>query len=280
MPLISVIIPTYNRARFVSLAIQSVLEQTFEDLELIVIDDGSTDETKDVVNRIRDKRLQYHYQFNRGPASARNNGLKQVSGSYIAFLDSDDKWVPEKLEIQLHTMKKNNDYLLSHTEETWYKGRRLIKPKKIHRKGWGDLFKQSLKLCSISMSTVILKRELIDTVGLFDEALEVCEDYDYWLRVTPVYAVLLIRDALTIKQGGHYDQQSQKYKGLDKYRIYALEKMINSHVLKEEQLQLALEELGKKCRIYGKGCIKYDKEEEGEFYLRLPEKYRDLIKDR
>ncbi len=276
---VSVIIPAYNRIKYLIKAVESVLCQTYNDFELIIIDDGSTDNTKDVINSMDDKRLKYYYQFNRGPSVARNTGISQSKGDFIAFLDSDDKWVPDKLEIQLSEMDNKSDYMLSHTEEIWYKGARLIKPKKIHRKCNNDIFKQSLKLCSISMSTVILKKDLIDKTGLFDEDLEVCEDYDYWLRTTAQYPVLLIDKPLTIKQGGHYDQQSQKYFGLDKFRIYAIEKIINSGMLNKEKLDYALEELSNKCRIYSKGCLKYNKEEEGTYYSELPKKYRYINTD-
>jgi len=196
-------------------------------------------------------------------------GIQKARSPYLAFLDSDDVWVPEKLEIQINQMKAHSEFFLSHTEELWYKGSRRIKPLKIHRKKHGDIFQWSLKLCSISMSTVILKKELVKDIGLFDEKLEVCEDYDYWLRVTAQYPVLLIDKPLTIKQGGHFDQQSQKYFGLDKFRIYAIKKLINSNKLNKEQRELAMKELKKKCRIYGQGCLKYHKKEEGKYYLNL-----------
>jgi len=277
MAVVSVVIPTYNRPEFTQKAVKSVLDQTFKDFELIVIDDGSTDNTKEVIRKFDDKRIKYYFQFNRGPGPARNFGIQKSTAPYIAFLDSDDVWAPEKLEIQLKEMEKHSEYLLSHTEEIWYKGERLIKPLKIHRKKAGDIFKWSLRLCSISMSTVVIKKELIDRVGLFDKDLEVCEDYDYWLRVTARLPVLLIDKPLTIKQGGHYDQQSQKYFGIDKFRIYAIEKIIQSGILNQEQMILAFDELSKKCRIYGHGCLKYGRKKEGEYYLRLPEKCRSLF---
>lgn len=280
MAKISVIVPTYNRAGFLKIAVESVLQQIYQDFELIIVDDGSIDGTKEYCETIDDIRIKYIYQFNRGPASARNNGIKNAKGEYIAFLDSDDKWCDNKLQIQINEMMTQSSYLLSHTEEIWYKGKRLIKPKKIHKKRSDDIFKQSLKLCSISMSTVMIKKELIKKIGLFDETLEVCEDYDYWLRVTAYYPVLLIDKPLTIKQGGHYDQQSQKYFGLDKFRIYSLEKIIESGQLDSEKLSLAYKEFEKKCAIYGKGCIKYNRQKEGDYYLGLSQKYRTIKTDR
>ncbi|MFC1889985.1 hypothetical protein ACFL4G_09525 [Thermodesulfobacteriota bacterium] len=155
-----------------------------------------------------------------------------------------------------------------------------MKPQRIHRKREGDLFRWSLKLCSISMSTVVVKRELFGEVGTFDPALEVCEDYDFWLRVTARYPVLLVDAPLTVKQGGHFDQQSRKYFGLDRFRIYAIEKLLRANGLNDEQRTLAFEELERKCRIYGRGCLKYDRKEEGDHYLGLPEKYRPPVDGR
>lgn len=275
VPAVSIIIPTYNRPAFTKKAVGSVLAQTFRDFELIVVDDGSTDGTTEAVEGFSDERLRVHHMNNRGPGPARNAGIELASAQYIAFLDSDDAWVPEKLQRQLDAMNDRPEYTLSHTEEVWYKGTRLVKPQRVHRKREGDLFQWSLKLCSISMSTVIVKRELFAEVGTFDPGLEVCEDYDLWLRVTARHRVLLVDAPLTIKQGGHFDQQSGKYFGLDRFRIYAIEKLLDAEEgLSGEQRALAFEELERKCRIYGRGCMKYGKTEEGEHYLGLPEKYK------
>ncbi len=271
---ISVIIPTYNRSEFLLKSVESVLNQSFKEFELIIIDDGSDDNTEELIKNLKDKRINYYYQFNRGPAVARNNGIKRSTCKYIAFLDSDDAWTEDKLKVQIKAMKENPGHIISHTEEIWYKGKRLIKPQKIHKKRQGDIFKQSLKLCSISMSTVMIRKELIKKIGLFDPDLEVCEDYDYWLRVTAQYSVLLIDKPLTIKQGGHFDQQSQKYFGLDKFRIYAIEKLIRSKKLTKENPALAVSEMNNKCKIYGQGCLKYNKKEEGEYYIKLGKKYK------
>ncbi len=277
MDLVSVIIPTYNRRNFLKIAIDSVLKQTYKNFELIIIDDGSTDNTEELVKSYKESRIKYFYQFNRGPAVARNKGIKISKGNYIAFLDSDDRWREDKLKIQLEAMKKYPDYLISHTEEIWYRNGKILNPKKKHKKQHGNIYKQSLELCAISMSTVMVKREIFDKIGLFDEKLEVCEDYDYWLRVTSQYPVLLIDIPLTLKEGGHYDQLSHKYFGMDKYRIYSIEKLINSNELDKDKLKLAIKELEKKSLIYGKGCIKHNKKNEGEYYLELPEKYRRLL---
>ncbi len=274
MKLISVIIPTYNRKNFLQIAVKSVLAQTYKNFELIIVDDGSTDETDKLIEKFNDSRIKYIYQKNRGPAKARNTGIKLAKGDYIAFLDSDDRWKKEKLQIQFTEMENHPQYMLSHTEEIWYRNGKILNPKKKHKKNHGDIFLQSLKLCAISMSTVMVRKELFNKISLYDEKLEVCEDYDMWLRITANYPVLLINIPLTLKEGGHADQLSHKYFGMDKFRIYSIEKIIKSHKLTKEKHMQALKELEKKCTIYGKGCIKRNKNSEGEYYLELPEKYK------
>ncbi|MBN1898309.1 MAG: glycosyltransferase family 2 protein [Spirochaetes bacterium] len=267
-PLISVIIPTYNRAGFIQKAVLSVLHQTLEDFELLIIDDGSSDNSRDIILSIKDSRLKYYYhEPNHGVAFSRNEGIKRSQAGLLAFLDSDDTWEDQKLETQYKAMEKHSEYLISHTEEKWYKSGRILNPRTIHRKHHGDIFEQSLKLCAISMSTVMIKKELFKRVGLFDEKLKVCEDYDMWLRVTSRFPVLLIPHVLTIKQGGHKDQISQQYIGMDKCRIYSLAKLVESGILSDHKLKLTLDELDTKCDIYGKGCFKHGHEKEGIFFL-------------
>jgi glycosyltransferase involved in cell wall biosynthesis len=273
-PLVSVIIPTYNRKNFLKIAIDSVLNQSFNNFELLIIDDGSNDSTEELVKSFKDQRIRYFkLDKNYGPSYARNFGIKNSNADFVAFLDSDDFWKKEKLEIQYSEMLKNNDYLLSHTDEIWLRNGKILNPKKIHLKEGGDIFKKSLKLCSISISTVMAKKSLFDIVGFFDESLPACEDYDMWLRVTALFPVLFINKKLTVKHGGHNDQLSKRFVGMDKFRIYSIEKLIKSNLLNKEKLKLAIEELKLKCEIYGKGCIKHNKISEGVYYLELPKKY-------
>jgi glycosyltransferase involved in cell wall biosynthesis len=274
LPPISVIIPTYNRWWSIVSALNSVLNQSFKDIEIIVIDDGSTDNTfkllKEFLNTIR----YYRHPYNKGVAWARNQGIKMARHNFIAFLDSDDKWKENKLEIQIKKMEENPQFLISHTEEIWYRNGKRLNPKKKHKKQGGDIFLQSLSLCAISMSTVMVKRTLFEKIGYFDESLPVCEDYDMWLRVSARFEVLLIEQPLTIKFGGHKDQLSKQYLGnMDKYRIQSIVNLLEKGNLSKQKYLLAIKELKRKCLIYGKGCLKRGKTKEGNFYLRLPEKY-------
>jgi glycosyltransferase involved in cell wall biosynthesis len=268
---VSVIIPTFNRAGKVVRAISSVLSQTFTDLEIIVVDDGSMDGTKDALAKFRNKIKYIYHSLNLGVSAARNSGIKRSTAPFISFLDSDDYWLPEKLAEQIAFFERNPNASACQTEEIWIRNGRRVNPRKIHRKPSGDIFEPSLKLCLVSPSAVILKRVLLEEVGLFDEDLPACEDYDLWLRISCRHPVYLIKRPLVVKEGGHSDQLSARYKGMDRFRIKALVKLIKSGVLNEWQLQATFEELSLKCRIYSNGCVKREKLDEGTYYLQLPE---------
>jgi len=271
MPRVSVIIPTYNRAEKVIRSISSVLNQTFSDFEVIIVDDGSADGTEKAVARLKGPIKYLVHSANLGVSAARNIGIKHSNAPFIAFLDSDDHWLPEKLKVQMEFFETNSQMIACQTEEIWIRNGRRVNPKKKHLKLSGDIFAPSLKLCLVSPSAVMLKRSVLDEIGLFDESLLACEDYDLWLRIACRHPVHLIDQPLIIKEGGHPDQLSARYKGMDRFRIKALVKLIKSGMLNEEQLNATKDELELKCRIYGNGCIKRGKQEEGERYLQLPE---------
>ena len=268
MPLVSVIIPTYNRAGLVARAVESVFEQTFRDFELIVVDDGSTDRTEAALAVYGDG-LTLLRQANRGVSAARNRGLAEAKGRLISFLDSDDYWHPKKLAVQVRFFEERQEVLICQTEEVWHRRGRRVNPRNRHRKPSGDVFLDSLKLCLISPSAVMMRRELFDLVGLFDEGLPACEDYDLWLRVAARFPVHLIDQALVVKTGGHTDQLSHTTTGLDQYRVQALVKILDSGLLTPAQARAARAELARKAMIYGQGCLKRGRIEEGRKYLRL-----------
>lgn len=271
--MISVIIPTYNRAGFLEKAIDSVLKQTFEQFELIVVDDGSTDATEKIVRDLS-REIVYVRQENRGAAAARNTGINMAQYDLLAFLDSDDCFDRKKLALQGAAMLENPHYLVSHTQEIWYRRGLFLNQKKKHRKESGALFERCLELCAVGMSTIMAKKELFEQVGMFREDLPCCEDYDLWLRTSVRYPFLLIDHPLTIKDGGRPDQLSVQYGvGMDKFRIASIEGLLASAELTHEQQALARSELVRKCRIYGNGCIKHGRIEEGQHYLRMSEEF-------
>jgi len=188
MPLVSVIIPTYNRALYLKEAIDSVLSQDFCDFELIVVDDGSTDATSDIIDSYNGA-FRYICQRHRGVSAARNTGISHAKGTFVAFLDSDDLWLPKKLSAQVDFFREHPEALICQTEEIWIRNGTRVNSKKRHKKYSGDIFEKALPLCIVSPSAVMIKKNLFDLVGLFDESLPVCEDYDLWLRISARYPV-------------------------------------------------------------------------------------------
>jgi glycosyltransferase involved in cell wall biosynthesis len=270
-PQVSVIIPTYNRAWVIKEAIDSVLTQDYTEFELIVVDDGSTDQTFDVLESYRND-IKVLSQKNKGVSAARNRGIAEASGNFIAFLDSDDLWLSQKLSVQIDFFNQTPDALICQTEEVWIRNGLRVNPKKRHKKPSGMIFKPSLRLCLVSPSAVMIRRHLLDRVGRFDETLPACEDYDLWLRISCRFPIHLIDTPLIIKRGGHDDQLS-KGTGLDKFRIKAIEKIIKSGLLSEGQHRAAVKTLKEKCDIYAAGCRKRGREEEALYYAKLADNY-------
>lgn len=264
---VSVIIPTYNRGWIIKESIDSVFSQTFNAYELIVVDDGSDDNTSEILDSYGNK-LRIIRQANQGVSAARNRGIIASSGEFIALLDSDDLWLPEKLDRQMSFFRNNPDAVICQTQEIWMRNGKRVNPCKHHKKLSGMIFEPSLTLCLVSPSAVMFKRELMDMVGFFDESFPACEDYDLWLRVSLAYPVYLIDEALIIKRGGHSDQLSRNPM-LDKYRIKAIKKLLNQDILISEQRKAAVAKLKEKCLIYATGCKKRGRHQEADEYIRL-----------
>ena len=225
---ISVIIPTYNRCDLLKRAINSVIKQTITPKEIIIVDNGSTDQTYQMVSSLFPE-INYFIEKKRGVSAARNKGILESKSKWIAFLDSDDAWKPTKLEKQMEYSVFNQDkYRIIHTDENWYRNKKFLNQLKKHKKSGGNIFKNSLQLCCISPSSVVLKKQIFDDYGLFDENLEVCEDYDMWIRITSKEEVGFLDSPLVSKYGGHSDQLSKKFWGMDRFRIKSLE---NSKIL-------------------------------------------------
>ena len=260
IPFFSIIIPTYNRAQFLKIAIESVLAQTFIDYELIIVDDGSTDETKELISlcamRYAQCAIRYIYQKHLGVTLARNRGVKEAKGRFICFLDSDDRFRSNKLQTTYDYIKNYPKCKIFHTEELWYRNGSILAQKKHHKKPSGYVFENAVKICCISISTVAIHHSIFKEVGLFDKKLPACEDYDFWVRVTARYPVMLIPQYLTIKEGGLADQQSKKFPAMDKFRIYALQKILESRTLTKDNYRIAYNECKRKCRIYLIGAEK------------------------
>lgn len=261
---VSVVIPTYNRWPMVREAIDSVLGQTYRGFEVIVVDDGSDDETVEQLAQYASS-IQVFLQSRRGVAAARNRGAEKAIGKYIAFLDSDDLWKPDKLEVQVAFMESHPATVACQTEEIWIRRGVRVNPKKRHLKTSGDIFRASLDLCLVSPSAVMMTREFFDRIGGFDESLPLCEDYELWLRITADSPVFLVPGPLVIKRGGHPDQLSHSTWGLDRFRVRALRKLLDAGIEGEKRAWV-LEALKKKIAILAQGAHKRGKEREALDY--------------
>ncbi|BBO91457.1 glycosyltransferase family 2 protein [Desulfosarcina ovata] len=270
-PLVSVVLPTYNRAWTVRSAIDSVLNQDYTALELIVVDDGSTDGTADLLADYGTQ-IQVIRQSNQGVSAARNAGIQAAEGNLIALLDSDDAWLPGKVAAQVDFFSRHPDALICQTEELWIRNGARVNPGKRHRKEGGMIFERSLELCLVSPSAVMLHRSLLDEVGGFDPDLPACEDYDLWLRIAWKYPIHLIERPLIVKHGGHADQLSRMPE-LDKYRIRSITRLLQCGCLSEDQQTAAIAMLKNKCAIYAQGCRKRGRIAEAGEYEKLTEKF-------
>jgi glycosyltransferase involved in cell wall biosynthesis len=266
-PLVSVIIPTYNRADLVRQALASVKAQTFRDFEIVVVDDGGTDGTHEVLSADRELRVLRH-PHRCGVAAARNTGAAAARGKWLAFLDSDDLWLPDKLARQMKLLECQPELRLCQTDETWVRrGIRVNKPASFGKVA-GRIFLPSLSRCMISPSAVMLHRQLLHDHGAFDEMLPAAEDYDLWLRLTWRYEVGLVDEPLVIKRGGHPDQLSAQW-GIDRFRIRALVKLLAEPDLPAAYARAARRMLAAKCAIYAQGCHKRGRQSEAAWYENL-----------
>jgi glycosyltransferase involved in cell wall biosynthesis len=255
---ISVVIPTYNRKHTLPRALDSVLAQSYQPFEIIVIDDGSTDGTANWFSNNYPS-IQSISQSNQGVSAARNAGIKQSRGDWIALLDSDDEWTPDKLIKQVQLLKKNEGSVFCHTNEIWIRNGIRVNQHKKHQKYGGYIFKECLDICRISPSSVLIHKSIFEDIGLFDESLKVCEDYDLWLRITSNYPVLFLDEFLIKKYGGHEDQLSKTPEGIEQYRIKSLEKIMGTNLLPESQFQAAKDMLITKLQIFANGLEKRQK---------------------
>ncbi len=255
----SVIIPTFNRATVLARAIISVLEQTYRDFDLWIVDDGSTDETRKLCLEFqeKDERIHYVYTDNRGVSYARNLGLICSPHVWKAFLDSDDEWLPHKLEKQAALLKKHPELKVIHGEEIWIRNGVRVNQMKKHHKCGGYIFENCLPLCVISPSAVVIHQDVFERVGNFDEDYTVCEDYELWLRMTLLFEVGFISDPVLKKYGGHEDQLSRKYFAMDYYRIKALDNIFKKAEAKN-YAELLSHIILKKGRILLKGYEKHN----------------------
>jgi glycosyltransferase involved in cell wall biosynthesis len=267
--MVSVVIPTYNRGRMLRDALTSVLAQNPRPREIIVVDDGSEDDTGAVIGSFG-AALRHVRQAHRGVSAARNAGVRLAAGPWIAFLDSDDLWLPGKLAAQIEYLRHHSHLKICQTQELWLRNGCRLNPREYHRKPQGHCFALLLERCLVSPSAVIVRKDLLLEVGLFDSDLPACEDYDLWLRIGCRHPIGLVDRPLIVKRGGHEDQLSATVPALDRYRIAAIEKLLRQGCLSDVQRGQALRVLARKCRVYGSGCWKRGRFDEARAMLSLP----------
>lgn len=275
MSKISIIIPTYNRCSLLKRALNSVYQQSYVNHEVIVIDDGSTDKTTAMIADCFPQ-VNCYSQSNKGVSAARNMGINKSSGEWIAFLDSDDEWLPEKLEKQISLLNANPEYKICHTEELWIRDGVRVNQMKKHKKQGGWIFPQCLPLCAMSPSSIMIHHSLFNELGDFDSNLPACEDYDLWLRITAKYPVLYIEEPQIKKYGGHEDQLSKKHWGMDRYRITALQKILAGGTLSNENEAKAIVMLLKKCKVFKNGALKREKAESADYYQSIIDQFSKI----
>ncbi|MDJ0955568.1 MAG: glycosyltransferase [Arenicellales bacterium] len=272
---VSVVIPTFNREKLLCRALDSVVAQSLQPFEIIVVDDGSTDSTQTIVKNGY-KEVVYIFQPNRGVSSARNKGIKFASGDWLSFLDSDDEWLPTKLAKQAQALSKEPKHRICHTNEIWIRRDRRVNPMRKHEKSGGWIYKRCLPLCVISPSSVLVHRMVFESIGYFDEELPACEDYDFWLRMCAFYPVLYLSEPLIKKYGGHDDQLSKKYWGMDRFRIKAMEKMLEGGLLGNSDRLETIDVLLDKLHLVLAGAYKRNNTNIVEQYRKKIDRYEQL----
>lgn len=255
-PQVSILLPTFNRASTLRRALDSVRAQSFTDWELIVADDGSTDDTFSTFQAWAaerpDRAIFLSSPINSGVSSARNRAARAARAPWLAFLDSDDEWLPQKLARQV-----NSKSMLVHAEELWIRNGLPVPVAKRYAKSGGRVFQRCVDLCFISPSATLIRRDLFNELGGFREDFPVCEDYDLWLKVSARFDVEFIAEPLVKKYGGHADQLSTRNPAMDYYRAKALLPYLDENSLSHEERAYVTAALARKCEILLKGYSKH-----------------------
>ncbi len=271
MPEVAVVVPVRDRAGMVGEAVASVVAQTFRDAALVVVDDGSSDDSAAAAEHaMRGAALRgcVLRTSPAGVAAARNAGAAALDSAWIAFLDSDDLWLPAKLATQMAWLAAHPSYRIAQTGERWIDQGRHRNPRDWHRKE-ERLFPRCLERCLVSPSAVIVRRDLYEALGGFDESFPVCEDYELWLRIALREPVGLVDEALVVKRGGHADQLSRSTWGLDRYRVAALSKLLATTNLSADERGAVIAVLRTKCDVLAGGAARRGRDEEAARYRAL-----------
>lgn len=270
---ISVVIPSYNRKHTLERALQSVFQQKSPVDEVILIDDGSTDGSELMVEQAFPS-VKVLRQENRGVSAARNRGIEAARFEWVALLDSDDSWLPDKIEKIRQAWRQHPDFVLFHSDEIWMRNGVRVNPMNKHRKSGGWIFEQCLPLCAISPSASVIKKSVLGLLGMFDETLPACEDYDLWLRLCHRYPVHYLDQPLIVKYGGHADQLSRQHVVMDQFRVRALHRLLSETSLSLDQHAATTRVLLAKLDILISGAVKHENQELLDEFMPLREQWR------
>ncbi len=273
---VTVVIPVQNRAEMLRRAVESVSAQTFQDFDLIVVDDASTEDLSGVKGLLEGEGHAWlRMKENGGPAVARNAGAAMMKGEWLAFLDSDDVWSPEKLERQLEWHARNPQAEMSQCEEEWLRNGQPLKKKAAQEQPDGWVFEKCVEVCCVSPSCVMISRELWQELSGFDVRYRVCEDYELWLRASLHNQVGLVKSEsgpLVTRHGGHDDQLSFAVEAMDRFRVLALLELMNREELSEERRCYVEQGVLKRAEVLIKGAQKRGKEDAVAVYSRARKK--------
>ncbi len=273
MPAVGVVVPVRDRAGMVVEAIASVLAQTRRDFALVIVDDGSRDGSAAAAEDalagapVGSRVIR---QAPEGVAAARNAGVAALDCRWVAFLDSDDLWLPRKLAAQLDWVEAHPTHRIVQTGERWLDHGRHRNPRAWHRKE-EQIFPRCLERCLVSPSAVMIRRDRYEELGGFDRSFPVCEDYELWLRVAVHEPVGLVPETLVVKRGGHADQLSRSTWGLDRWRVAALAKLLATTALADGERTSVVAMLRAKCDVLANGAARRGRAEEAARYRALAE---------
>lgn len=264
-----IVIPAYNRLPFLARSIRSVLGQSFTDYRLVVVDDASTEDLSSCRKVVEESGHTWlALSENQGPAKARNEGASQMPFDWVMFLDSDDVWMPDKVEKQMAWHLANPEVRISQVKERWIRNGSPFKKPAHLKQPEGEIFADCVERCSIGPSCVAIRHDLWAESGGFDEWFRVCEDYELWLRIASREMIGLIPGPeLMDKHGGHSDQLSTAVPALDRFRFVALAQFLNSRkTLPAPQREIVMKALNEKKTILGKGAAKRGRDEWATFF--------------
>jgi glycosyltransferase involved in cell wall biosynthesis len=286
--LVSVIIPTHNYGDYVADAVKSVLAQTYQTHEIIVVDDGSTDHTREALEPYL-KQITYIFQNKQGASAARNTGIRRSQGHYIAFLDADDIWLPHKLDCQVRFLREHESVgLVFGQVKNWKNSATDTIPEEVtpayamirtdRELIVRDAFKLLLDTCYILTSTVLMRRKCVEKVGLFDESLGAVEDRDLWLRIAMTFPIAYMEQVI-VRKRGHNRSFSQDFKLFLEWDIRSLLKITrNPGMLEKGDLKAIRKRLAE--GFFQKGASAFFGEEyklaRKQFRLSLANKFKPI----